>query len=413
MCWVLSVQGCANIVPLYSPLVHRIAGEGAAAWEIHSQALAAKARGEDVIVLSVGDPDLDTPAAITERAIAELRAGNTHYTPCLGENDLRDTLAAHYTRQFGWEVGRGHVAVVSGAQNGLYMACQLTLAPGDEVIALDPMYVTYEATIRASGAHSVVVAPRAGGAFRPDLDAIAAAITPRTRALMLTTPNNPTGVTLGADELACLAEIAQRHDLWVIADEVYGALVFDGAHLSIASLPGMAERTITVASLSKSHAMTGWRVGWIIAPTEMIAHVDNLALCMLYGLPGYAQAAGVVALTEAWGEVDRMRAIYRQRRDHLVAALTGVPGLRPLTPDAGMFLMVDVTGTGLSSGDFARGLLRAVGVSVLDASAFGASAVGHVRISFTLGLETLSEAARRIARYCAQLSANAPEAAHG
>lgn len=398
----------------FSPLVKRIAGEGAAAWDLHNQATAARERGEDVIVLSVGDPDLDTPEAVNEVAVAALRGGDTHYTDVLGIAPLRETIARHFSGHGGCEAGPENVCVVSGAQNGLFFASMLLLQPGDEAIMLEPGYVTYEATIGVSGATPIMVGTRPDNGFRPDPDAIATAITPRTRALMVTNPNNPTGVVMTADEIEAIAAIARSHDLWVVSDEVYGALCFDSPHRCIAALPGMAERTVTVSSLSKSHAMTGWRAGWLIGPKALIDHAANLALCMLYGLPGFVQQAAEVALEQADAVSGRIRGILRRRRDLLVERLTGIPGLRVTPPEAGMFVVVDVRGTGLDSADFVRLLYQEQGVSVLDASTFGRSAAGHIRLSYTIDEASLEAACRRIHDFCSDLAKrDGGEHAHG
>lgn len=387
----------------FSQRVQQIAGEGAAAWNIHDHALKAQSRGEDIIALSVGDPDLATPAAIVERAHEALAAGDTHYTDGIGEHALRAIIASHFTARSGCDVGPDNVCVTSGAQNALFFASMLLLGPGDEAIMLRPGYVTYEATIGASGATPVAVDLRAEDDFRPDPDAIRAAITPRTRALFITTPNNPTGVVLTHAELAAIAEIAREHDLWVISDEVYSEIVFDGEHTSIAAQPGMAERTVTVSSLSKSHAMTGWRSGWMIGPEALIGHAANLSLCVLYGLPGFVQKAAIVALEQVDDITREFRDIYRLRRDLVIETLGRVPALRVQRPQAGMFAMVDVRATSLDSGDFAWRLLEEQGVSVLDGNAFGPSAAGHIRLSFTLDDARLAEACRRIEALCANL----------
>jgi arginine:pyruvate transaminase len=258
------------------------------------------------------------------------------------------------------------------------------------------MYVTYEATIRASGAELVRVAQPAAAGFRPDAGAIAAAVTERTRAIFLTTPNNPTGVVMTRAELEVIAELARARDLWVVADEVYGDLVFEGEHVSIAGLPGMAERTVTVSSLSKSHAMTRWRIGWAVGPAELARHFGRLGLAMLYGLPGYSQEAALTALTAEAGAAGEMRETYRRRRDLVCGRLTAAPGVTVLKPQAGMFVMADVAGLGADGAAVARDLWRETGVAVLDAGAFGAAARGWVRISFTLDEARLAEACDRI-----------------
>lgn len=385
----------------FSPLVERIAGEGAAAWDLHAEAAAARESGADVILLSVGDPDLDTPESVTETAVSALRDGDTHYTDALGIHDLRAAVARHFAGHGGWNAGPENVCIVSGAQNGLFFASMLLLQAGDEALMLEPGYVTYEATIAASGATPVSVASPAGEGFRPDPEAIAAAVTPRTRVLMLTNPNNPTGVVMTPDELEAIAAIARKYDLWVVSDEVYGALCFDRPHHCIAALPGMAERTVTVSSVSKSHAMTGWRAGWIIGPERLIEHAGNLALCVLYGLPGFIQRATLTALAEADVTSERVRGVLQRRRDLLVDRLSSIPGLRVTRPEAGMFVVADVRGTGLDSAGFARRLYDEQGVSVLDASAFGPSAAGHIRLSYTEDEARLEDACRRISAFCA------------
>ena len=383
----------------FSSLVDRIGGEGAAAWDIHSKAMAASTRGEDVLVMSIGDPDFATPDFIIEAGVEALRAGDTHYTGIAGRSELRTLIAQVHQQRSGVETTVDNVVILSGAQCGLYASAQCLAGHGDEVIILDPCYVTYEATIRACGAEIVRAMPRNNDSFRPDLAAIAAAITPHTRAIFFATPNNPTGVVYDQQELIGIARLAQQHDLWVVADEVYADLVFDSAHHSIAGIPGMVERTVTVSSLSKSHAMTGWRCGWVVAPPVLIDHLRNLALCMLYGLPGFIQQGGIIALREGADDVARMCDVYRQRRDLVVDLLQQHLGDVCHRPQAGMFLLLDVRATGMGSGPFCRALYESERVSLLDASAFGASAEGFVRLSFTLGEKQLTEGCQRIIRF--------------
>ena len=280
---------------------------------------------------------------------------------------------------------------------------QCVLEPGDEVIVAEPMYVTYEAVFGACGAKVVPVPVRPEHGFRVQPADVAARITPRTRALALNSPHNPSGASLPRSTWEALAELCIAHDLWLISDEVYSELLFEGEHISPASLPGMAERTATLNSLSKSHAMTGWRVGWVVGSPALSAHLENLALCMLYGSPDFIQDAAVVALEQPLPELDGMREAYRQRRDLVCERLAHCPGLRALKPDGGMFVMVDIRDTGLSAQAFADRLLDQHGVSVLAGEAFGPSAAGHIRLGLVLGTEALSEACRRIARCASEL----------
>ena len=234
----------------FSPFVERIGGKGANAWRLHSKADADLANGEDVIMLSIGDPEFETPQPVIETAVERLRAGDTHYTGVSGRDELKAAIARDHFRLSGQEVGIENVVVLAGAQCALFCTSMRVAGPGDEAITFDPMYATYEATIQASGAHLVTVPMPADDGFRPDLAAFKAAITPRTRAIFLTTPHNPSGHLFTREELAAIAELAVEHDLWVVSDEVYADLIFEGEHVAIASLPGMAVRTVTVSSLS-------------------------------------------------------------------------------------------------------------------------------------------------------------------
>jgi arginine:pyruvate transaminase len=383
----------------FSSLVNRIAGVGVDAWHIHSAALAAAERGEDVIVLSVGDPDFATPESITEAAVHALRAGDTHYTVIPGREALRTAIARQHVERCGQLVGAENVIVTSGAQNALYSVTQCLLEAGDEVLVPEPMYLTYEASIRASGATLVPVPVDADNNFRINLAALQAAITPRTRAIYLATPCNPTGVVMRLEELQAIAKLAQAHDLWVVSDEVYAELTFEQPHVSIATLPGMAERTVTISSLSKSHAMAGWRLGWAVAPAPLIEHMANLLLCMLYGIPGFVQEAALEAIAQRAVIVPAMRAEYRKRRDIAFKLLGDVPGLHCRLAEAGMFMLIDIRDTGMSANDFTWGLFHQTGVSVLDAQAFGPTARGFLRLGFVVGEERLTEACQRIATY--------------
>ncbi|MDD2058689.1 aminotransferase class I/II-fold pyridoxal phosphate-dependent enzyme [Pseudomonas sp. GD03860] len=381
----------------YSALTQHIAGDGAAAWNIHYRAVELQSQGREIFLLSIGDPDFDTPPPIVEAAIDSLRAGRTHYADVQGSPGLRRAIAAHQTRQSGQPVAAQNVVVLAGAQCALYGVAQCLFNPGDEVIVAEPMYVTYEAVFGACGARVVPVAVKPEQGFRVDPADVAARVTPRTRALLFNSPHNPTGASLPRSTWERLARICIDHDLWLISDEVYSELLFEGEHFSPASLPGMAERTATINSLSKSHAMAGWRVGWVIGPQALGAHLSNLALCMLYGLPDFIQDAAQLALEQDLPQVRQMRDTYRERRDRVCASLAGCPGVRVHTPDGGMFVMIDIRETGLGAQAFAERLLEEHGVSVLAGDAFGPSAAGHLRLGLVLDSERLEQACRRIA----------------
>ncbi|MCP4494405.1 MAG: aminotransferase class I/II-fold pyridoxal phosphate-dependent enzyme [Gammaproteobacteria bacterium] len=384
----------------YSSLVKKVSGSSADVWDAHYAAVAAKQRGEDVIVLSIGDPDFATPPAVINAAERALRDGDTHYTSIKGSSELRKCIAGRHRQSSGQVVDEENIILTSGAQNALFAVTQCICEQGDEVIVLQPMYVTYEATIQATGAMLVPVVLDVDSGFSLDADKLRQAINVNTRAIYFATPSNPTGMILKPHELQLVAELAIAHDLWVVADEVYSDFVFDGDFHHIASLAGMAERTVTIGSMSKSYAMSGWRLGWAIAPQELIRHLEKLALCMLYGLPGFIQQAGLHALLHCQKDTLAMRKTYLSRRDMLFDAFSAMPGLEPLKPDAGMFIMVDVRGSGLSAPEFVKQLYDNCGVSVLDATAFGASAEGFVRVSYTLDAQQLREAMTRIEGFC-------------
>jgi arginine:pyruvate transaminase len=385
----------------YSNLVDRIAGDGADAWEIHYAARAAQDRGEDAIILSVGDPDLETPQPVIDRAIEALRTGDTHYTPVPGREQLREAIARAHRERTGQAAEAANVIFLAGAQNALFIASLCLAGPGDEVIAFEPLYPTYTATIEVSGARMVRVPAPAATGFRVDLAALEAAITPRTRAIFFATPNNPSGAVIGVHDLAAIGELARRHSLWVVADEVYAGLAPGGRVPSLAA--ELPEQVITISSLSKTHAMPGWRAGWLVGPKRLVAHAETLALCMLYGLPGFIQEAALTAVEVAAAAESRMREFCATRRDVVLAGLEGTPGLQCHKPDAGMFMLIDVSGTGLSGYDFMCELYRSEKVSVLDGGAFGKGTADFVRLCYaTEQAETLREACVRIRRFASR-----------
>ncbi|MFL6600044.1 MAG: pyridoxal phosphate-dependent aminotransferase [Steroidobacteraceae bacterium] len=380
----------------FSPLVKRISGEGADAWLTHYAALAARDRGEDVIILSVGDPDLETPPAVVAKAIERLQAGDTHYCPAPGRRTVREAIAASHTQRTGQSTHAENVVYLSGAQNALFVASMCIAGQGDEIISFDPMYPTYPATLQASGAR-MVRAPTSGH-FRPDLAILESLVTERTRAIVWATPNNPSGVILKESELVTIARLAERHDLWLISDEVYAGLA-PGGHV-----PGLAaqlpEQVITLGSLSKSHAMTGWRAGWLVGPRELAVHAESLVMCMLFGLPGFIQEAVITALSVAPAAERRIREYCDMRRARMVAGLTGIPRISTVVPEAGMFMLVDVRGTGLSGYEFMQALYKSQRVSVLDGAAFGRETAGFVRVCFATDAVSLDGGCERIRRFC-------------
>ena len=383
----------------HSLLTRRLDVESSRVWDIHYQARHRQEAGEDVILLTVGDPDFETPAAIVDAAESSLRRGRTRYGPTAGEPSLREMIARHHARTTAQTVSAENVVVFAGAQSALFASVLCIADPGDEIAVFEPRYVTYDGVFDTPGAVRIDVPLAAPQGFRFDPDALGRAVTSRTRAVVINTPHNPTGVVAAREELEAIAAIAKRHDLWVLSDEVYANLTYDVEHVAIASLPGMAERTVTINSLSKSHAMQGWRVGWAVGPEPLARHLTHLIVSMVFGTPCFTQDAALYALTHELAEVEEMERAYRARRDLVCARLNACPGLACQWPQGGMYAFVDVRGTGLSDEAFAWGLLDAEGVSVLPAATFGASATGHVRVSLTAPEPALERACDRIDRY--------------
>ncbi|MFT6330927.1 MAG: arginine:pyruvate transaminase [Bermanella sp.] len=388
----------------YAPLTQAIQGEKVDAWDIHFKATSLKERDPSVIVLSIGDPDFDTPVSVVDSAITSLRSGDTHYVEIEGRNCLREKIAANHHASSGQTVTKDNVIMLAGAQNALFASSLCILEPGNEAIVLQPNYITYEACIELTGAALVPVAMDTQNHFCLDKATLSAAITTHSKAIYFATPSNPSGMMLRKDELKFIADLAIKHDLWVVSDEVYSHTVFEGEHVSIAGLDGMAERTITINSLSKSHAMTGWRVGWAIGPIELIKHLSNLSLCMLYGLPGFVQQAAYTALTDpdALAESERMRLTYQRRRDRLVKCFAKHPQLSCEPPQASMFLLVDVSQSGLNAKQFADALFEQKKISVLPATAFGKCTSDFIRISYVVDDVQLEDACNRIDSFMQQ-----------
>ena len=387
----------------FASIVNRLDTPAAYAWSIHDNARKRRDKGEDIILLSVGDPDFDTPRAITRAAVKSLESGRTHYGFFAGEPALRQAIADRHAALTGQSVSPDQVVICPGAQNGLYTVVLCLAEAGDEVLVPEPRYVTYESVVDASGATRVDVPLDVDRGFHLDTCKLEAAVTDRTRVILLNTPHNPTGMVMTREELEGVAEVALRHDLWVVCDEVYAELTFGVPHISVCSLPQIADRSVSIGSLSKSHAMQGWRMGWVVAPPDLAKHLINLVKPMHYGMSPFLQDAAVVALTEPHAETEEMNRDYRARRDLVCSRVNAMPGLACSWPEGSMFLLVDVRATGLDGESFAWGLLDHGGVSLLPGTGFGASVTGHVRFSLTSPLAVLEDACDRMERYARSL----------
>ncbi|WP_350333963.1 pyridoxal phosphate-dependent aminotransferase [Coralliovum pocilloporae] len=389
----------------FSDLTRRIAGRTTNAWHIYHQAVHRQMKGERVINLAVGDPDLETPDLIKRSAKAALDAGYTHYEEPAGNPILRQAIAAFQSDLSGQSLAEENICVFSGGQNALFAAALCLFDAGDEVIAPDPCYVTYEGVIRASGAQMVQVPLDAASGFSLDIAAMESAITPKTRGLLVNFPNNPTGAGIGPDEARELVALARRHDLWIISDEVYATILFDGDFTSPTHVADGYDKIAVVNSMSKSHAMTGWRVGWLAGPADLILHVTALSSCMIFGCASFSQQAALTALTEGLGEIETFRQIFKARRDAFCDILETIPGLGVFRPVAGMFIILDIAASGLSPTDFAQTLLDEHDVAVLPGPAFGDSLSTHVRVSLMADEQALKESARKIGLVMSKTSA--------
>jgi arginine:pyruvate transaminase len=346
---------------------------------------------------------------MVEAAIAALRGGRTLYAPTIGYPALRAAIAARCQQRSLRPCAAQNVAVVPGAQGGLYTTLRCLAGKGDEVILFEPIYATYEGVVGASGARMVTVPLAAERGFRPDLAALEAAITPRTRVIWINTPHNPTGTVFTAAEMAAIAALCRERDLWLLSDEVYEDMAFARPHVGAWSLPDMAERTAVVSSLSKSHAVPAFRLGWVIGPPKLIQHIANLILSVTYGSPAFIQDGALAALSTELPEVAALSEDYRRRAVLFCDIVTQAPRCRVVRPEGGMFALLDIRGTGLGAGAFAHALLDRERVAVLPCDGFGASAEGYLRIGLNAPDARLAEAGHRIVRFAQRLAQQPPD----
>src|SRR5688500_8439382 len=378
-------------------LAQRMVGIGTeTAFEAAGKARAWEAQGHDVIHLEVGEPDFDTPVNIRDAAKKALDDGFTHYPPPLGLPVLREAIARDSTARRGFEVGPKNVVVTPGAKPVMFYALLALIGAGDEVIYPDPGFPIYESMTRYAGATPVPIPLREENEFRLDPAELRELVTDRTRLIIFNSPHNPTGSVLTEADVRAIADVAQERDLPVLADEIYGRIVYEGEHYSIAALPGMAERTIVLDGFSKTYAMTGWRLGYAIVPPALAQAYGTLLINTVSGATAFAQAGAIEALRGPQGDVDAMVAEFRVRRDLVVDGLNAIPGVRCHRPQGAFYVFPEVSGTGFEGAELADRLLREAGVCVLAGTAFGGVGRSHIRISYANSRENLTEALRRI-----------------
>lgn len=388
----------------YASITDRLADLGSGKWALHVAARKLAAAGRPIIELTIGEPDLPPDRALLDECARAMAAGRTRYSNGRGEPALLAAIAGKYARRAGRPVNAENVLCFPGTQTALFTVLSCLVEAGDEVLVGDPLYATYEGVIRASGADKATVPLRAENGFRMRADDLEAAITPRTRLLLLNSPHNPTGAVLSAKEIAAIGAVCARHDLWIVSDEVYETLIFgDEAFASPFDDAVLAERTVVVSSISKSHAAPGFRSGWAVGPAEFCRRALPVSETMLFGNQPFIADMTAYALTQPFVTAQRMREAYAARAHRICDALGGVPGIRPLSPSAGMFILVDVAGSGLDGEAFAWRLLEEAEVAVMPGPSFGENARSFVRLSLTVPDETITEACRRIADFAESL----------
>ena len=370
------------------------------AFEAAARARALEATGRSVIHLEIGEPDFDTPANVRAAAQAALDDGFTHYGPYLGMPDLREAIAADATARKGFAATADRVVVVPGGKPVMFFALLALAQEGDEVVYPDPGFPIYESMARYVGATPVPYRITQERDFRVDLDELERLLTDRTRLLIINSPANPTGGVFTRSDIERIADLVLRHpEVTVLADEIYGRIVHDGEHVSIASLPGLAERTIVLDGFSKTYAMTGWRLGYAILPPALVEPFAKLIINSVSCVSSFSQVAAIEALTGPQDDVDAMVREFRTRRELVVDRLNRIPGIDCAVPAGAFYVFPRIAGTGMTGAAFAERLLAESGVCVLAGTAFGDVGTDHVRISYAASHEHLAEALDRIATF--------------
>ncbi len=354
---------------------------------------------DDVISLGIGEPDFVTPAPILQAGIDALEQGETHYTSNAGILELREALAEHLNRRYDLDYDPiSELVVTVGVSEALYLALNAVIEPGDEVIIPTPCFVSYQAEVILAGGVPVELPSRVEDDFQLDPEKLAAAVTPKTKAILIGYPNNPTGAVATRQVLEDLSRIAEQHDLVVISDEIYDRLVYDFEHVSFASLPGMKSRTITLGGFSKDYAMTGWRVGYAAAPAEILQGLLRIHQYTIMSAPTASQLAALAALQNGDDHVEEMRQQYNRRRELIVNGLNDL-GMETFEPRGAFYAFPSVRVSGMDDETFAQKLLDEESVAVVPGSAFGAGGEGFVRCSYATAYEEIEEALHRMRRF--------------
>jgi aspartate/methionine/tyrosine aminotransferase len=366
------------------------------AFEVLVRARALEARGRDVVHLEIGEPDFDTPENVREAGVAAIRDGWSHYGPSAGQPDLREAIANYINRSRGTNYSAANVVVTPGGKPIMFFLILALLEEGDDAIYPDPGFPIYRSMIDFVGARAIPLPIRESNQFRLDVDELASLITPRTRFLIVNSPANPTGGVLTRQDLEAIAKLAVENDLFVLADEIYSEMIYNGTHHSISVFPGMAERTAILDGFSKTYAMTGWRLGYGLMPVDLAEQVSRLMVNSVSCTASLVQRAGIEALTGPQDAVRDMVAAFRRRRDLMVDGLNNIPGISCLKPDGAFYVFPNISGTGMASKPFADRLLDEFGVAALSGTSFGNHGEGYLRLSYANSEENLARALERI-----------------
>ncbi|WP_275788500.1 pyridoxal phosphate-dependent aminotransferase [Pararhizobium gei] len=380
----------------YSSITDRLADLGSEKWALHMRARQMQAAGTDIIQLTIGEPDMPPAAELLAEAQRAMNAGRYRYSNGRGEPSVVNALTARYAKRRP-DVTAENILCFPGTQTALFTVMLGLVEAGDGVLVGDPLYATYDGVIQSAGAHRVTVPLKPEHGFHMQAADLEKAVTPKCRVLLLNTPHNPTGAVLTADEIAQIGAVCRKHDLWILCDEVYEELIFGAPFASPFDNPDLAERTIVVSSISKSHAAPGFRSGWAIGPAEFASRLLPVSETMLFGVQPFIADMTAYALTHDVGTSAAMRAAYKARSERIVHRLSNVPGIKPLPPEAGMFILVDVGGTGLTGEAFAWRLLEEEQVAAMPGSSFGDHAKSYIRISLTVPDAMIDEACKRVA----------------
>ena len=386
--------------------VSQLNGEGALA--IFSRAKELEKQGRSIIHLELGEPDFHPAAPIVDALRAAVAEGRGRYVSPRGIPALREAIAAYLKRTRRLEVAAENVLVAPGCKMALALAMMALIETGDEVLYPDPGFPIYPSLTRGLGAKAVPFFLEEKNQFQPDIAEIAAKITPSTKILIFNSPNNPTGTVFSEETLSQIAALAVKHDLWVMADEIYARILFGGEYKSIYTLPGMAERTIIIDGFSKTFAMTGWRLGYAVAPKDLIEAMDLLVLNTFTCTAEFTQVAAIAALQDPTNAVEAMVAEYRGRRDLFVAKLNAIPGFRCQTPEGAFYAWVNIEDTGLPAEEVARLLLEEAGVAGVAGAAFGPAGKNYLRFSLVSARSLLEQALERIERVSVRWRAPVP-----